>query len=563
MGVFSDIDAAEVAARWQAHPVRATPRLVGCPPHELARTPAAARIGELAHDAGLFCFHFEHRVHLPLPEHHVPVGRPELTEPPVWADGVLPEPKYQSFRHDLPLGSFHPQHRGKWTAHELAHGLVGFGWSPRATPFFHATAGRLAEVLPVALWYWFDEAFLRRCPLHQGGGALFRLFCRDCERVQAPTSDDPRAVDRIAAGLAYMDAELAAVRETRERGVVVPHRHATLDLSSDGVAYAQSHGERLGSAEFADFVERFVVDGGGLSGSLDALVDRVVEVTRALLLDEPLRPLAPSPAHAQARWILQDVAWRLVCVHCQTGGDAAAGLQGALDGLAQAVSATTDADRDPRDVHAALVAAAETYRALHGEYDLPDPADVFALGYAVGGLSHRGEGAIRQLAEGLGDVCGGSLGLTGPGPITTLVVNDQDSPIRLPLVDRWARVLADGDGDAAALARFEAALSVVPKRAQAELDGPSTGAWRLAAGARIERFDRDVLALAEGRPGTPTELVLAIVRGAEGEPVMVGLDARTADDLEGLPGPLELHPDELGGLQRLGLIVPAGYLESA
>ena len=212
---------------------------------------------------------------------------------------------------------------------------------------------------------------------------------------------------------------------------------------------------------------------------------------------------------------------------------------------------------------AALVAAAETYRALHGEYDLPDPADVFALGYAVGGLSHRGEGAIRQLAEGLGDVCGGSLGLTGPGPITTLVVNDQDSPIRLPLVDRWARVLADGDGDAAALARFEAALSVVPKRAQAELDGPSTGAWRLAAGARIERFDRDVLALAEGRPGTPTELVLAIVRGAEGEPVMVGLDARTADDLEGLPGPLELHPDELGGLQRLGLIVPAGYLESA
>ena len=55
MGVFSDIDAAEVAARWQAHPVRATPRLVGCPPHELARTPAAARIGELAHDAGLFC----------------------------------------------------------------------------------------------------------------------------------------------------------------------------------------------------------------------------------------------------------------------------------------------------------------------------------------------------------------------------------------------------------------------------------------------------------------------------------------------------------------------------
>ncbi len=559
MGVFSDIDAAEVAARWQARPVREAPRLVGCPPHELGRTPAAARIGELAQQAGLFCFHFEHRVHLPLPEHHVPVGRPELTEPPIWTGGVLPEPKYQSFRHDLPIGSFHPQHRGKWTAHELAHGLAGFGWSPRATSFFHATAGRLAELLPVALWYWFDEVFLRRCPLHQGGGALFRLFCRDCEEVQAPMAVDPGAADRIADGLAYMEAEFAAIRETRARGAIVPHRHATLDLSSDGVAYAQSHGERLGSAEFTDFVDRFVIDGGGLSGSLDALVDRVVGVTRAVLLDEPLRPLAPSPEHGRARWILQDVAWRLMCVHCQTSGAAAAGLEGALDVLANAVSATTNADREPREVHVALTVAA--YRALHADFDLPDPADVFALGYAVGGLSHRSEGAIRQLGEGLAGPCAGSLELAGRGSITTLVVRDQDSPVRLPLADRWAGALSEGGGDAASLARLEAALSVVPRRAQAELDGPSAGSWRLATGARIERFDRDVLALVDGRAAARQELILGIVRGRDGEPVMVGLDPQTAGDLDALPGPLNLHPDELAGLQRLGLIVPAGYLE--
>lgn len=559
MGRLSDIDPVAVAARWQVRTVPPPP-LAGCPPIELARTPAAARIGALAAEAGLFCFHFEHRVHLALPEHHVPSGHPELTEPPVWSDGVLPEPKYQSFRHDLPIGSFHPQHRGKWTAHELCHGLVGFGWSPRATPFFHATAGRLAELLPVALWYWFDEAFLRRCPLHQGGGALFRLFCAACERVQGP-HEDRQAVARIADGLAYMDAELAAVDATRATGTVAPHRHATLDLSSDGVAYAQSHGERLASPEFAELVQGFVVEGGGLSGSLDALVERVVEVARALLLDEPLRPLAPSAAHGSARWILQDVAWRLICVRCQTGGDAADGLESALDGLRAVTSATTDPGRDPqREVRAAVTAAADAYRALHADFDLPDPDDVFALGYDLDGLGDAG--ATRQLGAGLAEVCAGSLDLAGPGPLADLVATDRSAPSRRPLVDRWARAL-EGGGDAGALARLEAALSVVPRSVERGLSGPSAGGWRLAPGVRIERFDRDVLALAEGRRAEPLELVLGIGPGPDGAPVVVGLDPETADDLSGLPGPLALPPEELAGLQELGLIEPTSYVELA
>jgi hypothetical protein len=106
----------------------------GCAPSsEFLRSPAAMRVGQLAARDGLTLFHFEHRVHLPLPLDWVPEHDPELAEPPQWVGGVLPEAKYQSFQHDSPLGSFHPGHRAKWSTHELCHALVGFAWR-RAWP---------------------------------------------------------------------------------------------------------------------------------------------------------------------------------------------------------------------------------------------------------------------------------------------------------------------------------------------------------------------------------------------------------------------------------------------
>ena len=540
MGWFGDVDPVEVAARW-ASPAPPCPRLIHCPPRELDRTPAAARIGALAADVGLFSFHFEHRVHLELPEHH------GAAEPPAWSGGVLPERKYQSFRHDLPIGSFHPAHRGKWTAHELCHGLVGFGWSPRATPFFHATAGRLAELLPVALWYWFDEAFLRRCSVHQGGGALFRLFCPACEELQSPAPDLDGAA-RIADGIAFLEAELDAVTRSRRSGTIVPHRFATLDLSSDGEAYALAHGGRLASAEFATFVERFAVDGGGWSPSLDALTERVVAVARALLSGEASAPLAPSPEAGRLRWIVQDVAWRLLCVQAQTDGDAARGLDAILDQLAQAAALGTGGG---------VGVAATAYCALHDEFELPDPDDVFALGYPVAGLEPVG--AVRQLMDGLSGVCAGSLERAGEPAVALLVARDQEAPRRAHLADRWANAL---EGNDAALARFEAALAVVPGQVRPTLGGPGAGTWRLAPGVRIERFEVDVIALAEGRPVESADLVLGFA-SSDGEAVIVGLEPAAATLLEALPGPLALDPAELDALVGLGLITPAALLEEA
>ena len=133
----------------------------GAPLHEYTRSPAAMAVARLAARDGLFAFHFEHRHHLELPEEW------SDDDPVEWRGGTLPERKYQSFQHELAIASFHPSHRAKWGTHELCHGLVGFAWRPDATPLFHATAARLAELLPVALWYFFDEALLTRCPDHQ------------------------------------------------------------------------------------------------------------------------------------------------------------------------------------------------------------------------------------------------------------------------------------------------------------------------------------------------------------------------------------------------------------
>ena len=137
----------------------------GAPLEELERSTAARRVAELAAHSQLLMSHYEYRVALPVPDAWRPEGRPDLGEPQGWVAGVLPESKYQGFRHDRLIGSLHPGHRAKWTTHELLHGLVGFAWRPGASTLFHALAARMAEVLPVALWYFFDEAHLKRCPI--------------------------------------------------------------------------------------------------------------------------------------------------------------------------------------------------------------------------------------------------------------------------------------------------------------------------------------------------------------------------------------------------------------
>lgn len=542
-----DIDAALQSFLDPAPPQGPWPR--GLPEAELIRSPAAARVGQLAARDGLLLAHFEHRA---------PPDEPE--DAPSWQAGVLPEDKYSSFQHELPIGSFHPGHRAKWGAHELCHGLVGGAWRSGAPPLLVATAGRLAELVPVVLWYFLDEIGLRRCPHHTG--PLFRTFCPACEQAAeqgAAPIDEARARALLREADTFLERELAAVSRTRRLGRPVSHVWGSIDLCSDGLAYADAHGPRLGSAAFGAWAERFFVDGRSGWSSTEALEARVIAVARAVAEGRPLAPWADDPEQGRARWTAMDLGARLLQIGELTEGEATGALLALVDRLAVGEAASS---------------IAADYAALCGAFVLPPPELVFAVGYPIDGVATR---SVERLEEGLQSVVPGTLELcadAGLDPVPAFVA--ADVPERVPLGERFARWAAGAiPGPAAELARYEAALCSVRAEPQALVLGPGGEGCRLIEGARLLRFPFDPVAFAaavesgaiEGRPaesgagpgvgvdtapGEPTALIVA--RDRSGELVLVDVTLEDADQIEHDPG--ELAPEVRDALVGLGLLVP-------
>ncbi|MEZ4269004.1 MAG: hypothetical protein R3F39_21815 [Myxococcota bacterium] len=530
---------------------------LGAPAWELSRSPAAAEIGRLAQASGLFCFHFEHRVRLPLPEHWVPEGRPDLGDAPGWQAGVLAEAKYQAFRHDLLLGSFHPGHRAKWTAHELCHGLVGFAWRPGATPFFHALAARLAEALPVALWYFLDEAGLARCPEHRGGGPLHGDFCAACEEAAMGGAVADEAAERWRQeGRAFVLRELDAVARSRERGRSEPHRLGSLDLASDGLAYAAAHGPRLDSEEMERYVSAFFGPGQGRHEDLDALAARVMELTDALTLGRPAAPLAGD----RWRWITQDVGFRLLEVRAECDGE----ILDVLDGLIERLGDQPGPD--------SVIAAWDAYADLYNEWVLPTPEDVFATGYDLPTIAGR---SVRQLAEGVASACPGTWAAMDSerGAVMTRFVA-QDAALRMPVGRRFARWMRQTrPGAVADLAVYESALAH-PRAPDAQAltlgSEPELGAddrVALNAGVELLTLGHRVEPDEAGLPSTgPAQIVhLALLRTMDSDVAVFELPPAVAASLEALragpndPSSVGLDIAETTTLRHHGILVPARW----
>jgi len=541
------------------------------PRGELTRSPAAMLVAQHAARSGLFLFHYEQRAQLELPEDWVPKGDAGLVEPPTWAGGVLLEHKYHSFRHELPLGSYHPGHRAKWSTHELCHGLVGGGWRPGATPLFTATAGRLAEIVPVTLYYFFDEAFLTRCPEHQGGGALFRTLCPACEALAATHLDDAEARGHIAGGLRYLDRELAAVARTRREGRPIGHQWASIDLCSDGLAYATAHGPRLQSEAWATYAERFLVRGAGWFDELDALEERVLAVAGALLGHE-LAPHTATPEDGRWLWALQDVGWRLSTVLYQTDGDAEQELERIVEELAGCVAAPAT------DGPAGLERALTAYTALCEDVFVPEPDEVFGVGYALPGGAGLGRGLVTQgVVSGL-PLTADALGERLDAEIVRFAASDTWGRQLLP--DRFAAYLADKEPALAELAAFEAAVCALKGRDPLVASlGDAPGPMRLSSHVRLLRAERDVIAgvdavesgaavWAQGERGLtlvdargealasePTALLVGV--DPQGETLLLDVPLEAADALEA--GEVRADDPTLFTLSELGVLVPVAW----
>jgi hypothetical protein len=518
----------------------------------LSRSPAAQRIGELAVQSGLLLSHFEHRQDLELPEDWEPVGRPDLGMPQGWRGGVLPETKYRSFRHDRIIGSFHPTHRAKWTAHELCHGLVGFAWHPGCSRFFQALAARLSEALPVALYYFFDEAGLRRCAAHDGGGPLYGMFCRGCEEAaERGTVNDPEASKWMIRGRSFVERELDAVRRSLHLGRMVPHRHHSLELSSDGLGYAAAHGPRMDSPEFARFVDLFFAEGEAWFSSIEGLQDRVETLTEDLCGGASARPWHTG----RWMWIRQDLGWRLLQIRAECGG----ALLGILDELIEGLAAA--------ESEACIRQTILDYDVLWSEWILPPSERVFALGYAL--PEGRGR-AMQQLEDGIRSALPVTAQLLGESLSAHVdAFARQDLPRRRPLGRRFAESLVPGSA-LAELAALEAALSHADPAdlEAATLRGEGEPPYRLRQGLELisSSYSVDLALDPEWRaapslpPARALPLHLLIFREPDGEVQVLEVMAETLAALRELrdgTGRPDWPADSLHELRHWGVLISA------
>ena len=532
----------------------------GAPTTELMRSFAAQRIADAAHASGLLLAHFEHRYAIPMPEHWLPQERPDLGEPATWRRGMLPEVKFQSFGLDRRVGSFHPSHQPKWTAHELCHALVGFAWKPGASQLWTATAARLAELLPVALWYFLDEAGLHRCPDHMETGPLFGAVCIHCDilatQPAAPQVNDDAWIER---GRAFLDAELAAISKTIRSGCIVPNRHATLELASDGLAYAAANQLRLNSSQFAQFTERFCSPQTGMHPTLEVLEERVCTLFEAITMAESPSWDALKLSGTRQTWIAQDLAWRILCIQSETSEIVAGALQELVDRL------TTVDDQNATQVFTEVI---ETYTALNEEWVLPEPEHLFATGYDL----PKGHGrSVLQCAEGLAITLPATWTALGEDALSTVAAwLTEDVFERVGIGRRFANWLANnGEAWIGEQALFEAAVA---HASQPNLETLTLGAeaadaaqWKLASGVELlsthHEVELDPETVAErGIERLDAPMHLAIRRAADGEVHIAELTVEAYVAVStGSEALSTLAPNALEALAQLGIIQPTRW----
>jgi hypothetical protein len=422
---------------------------------------------------------------------------------------------------------------------------------------WHAQAARLAEVLPVALWYFHDEADLRRCARHTGGGALFGVRCRDCDDAasQGPLPDTDNRWHE--GGREYVQKEIDAAWRSLKEGRSVPNRHGPLELGSDGLAYASAHGALLQDEVFFRYLDLFFDEGVGWQPSIEALIARVQALQEMLVGGKPAPALVGSATH----WVAQDLGWRLLQVMVETEGECAESLDQIAERLAD----------NPTDE--GLLELVESYTALHEDWVLPAPEELFAVGYPLpGGLGH----SLTQLEEGIRSALPGTTILLG-GRLPSLIseFSRVDLWERKPLGDRFAAFLAEAVGGAAAdQARLESTMChlEMPDPDSASLPFSEAADDRLRLPRHVRLFtvnhavsaDPEMVEAAGGLPELDPPLHLAAVRRSDGEVELLELEEDIADALRngpgtGLPDELGLTIEAAAHLAQVGVLVPVAW----
>lgn len=349
---------------------------MGADPKDYNRSRVAKRIFHLARENNLQFAHYEYRWPIPLPDswnsekdHH---AQGEVH----WHQGVLSELKYQSFRHDSAVCNFHPGQSSKWGAHELCHKLVGFVFKPQADILFHTLAAWAAEVLPVTVYYFWDEIDCFRCERHKVFGFMQATFCKACEITSK--EQDVKREDYKKLGWDFLNTQLAAIEASIREQKIVSAPYMALDLADDAYYYTLSQFPRLTSKVYEDFIQTSVPS-QIYKTSIDDLITRIRMVAEAIMEDKEL----PSYGLNNTDWKVLDLGFR--------GLELAENIEG--DAKQKFINTTQEFFKNKN-----IENYVKKYTLLCKEYDLPPAKEFFAAGYVVAdGLGYLEE----QVLEGI------------------------------------------------------------------------------------------------------------------------------------------------------------------
>jgi hypothetical protein len=336
---------------------------LGADPKDYLRSTVSKRIFELAEKQQLLFAHYEYRWPIPIPGHWLPQQGGYQQGEAVWQNGVLSEQKYQSFRHDSAVCNFHPGQSSKWGAHELCHKLVGFAWKEEGDLLFHTLSAWAAEVLPVTVYYFWDEIDSYKCARHKEFGGSPSIYCHDCEeRVEIQTHKKSKLLEE---GWTFLEQQLQAIEASWKAKRLLPAPYQNLDLADDAYHYMLSQQPRMASDVYKDFMSN-VVPNQVYVKSIEDLLLKIRKVAKAIVEDASMDSLNLE----KKDWIVLDIGFR--------------GLELAESMDEESKSIFTDLIYDfiqTKDLENFVA----NYSNLAEEIHLPKPQEFFGVGYELWG----------------------------------------------------------------------------------------------------------------------------------------------------------------------------------
>ncbi len=281
---------------------------LNAPENEFFVSPMTLRATLLGAKNGRHFYHQELRSLAGFPDDLRP--EIEVGELGTWSFGALEQPKYFSFYQDAPCPAFNPNHRTKWRAHEMMHGMAKFFWNPKLTRFAYYISVRLNETLPVVHWYHFDEIDRPRCPQHQQ--TIPKQYCSQCDaalpywEIASHRSD---AVEIATRGFVHFSSELAACMREIESGEIQETFYENLNSSTDAIGYMRSHWNRVTSWSFGLWMELFSVPQVDHFESIREYGQHISNGARRLFNEEIVWD-REEVARLQKRKRLQDISYR-------------------------------------------------------------------------------------------------------------------------------------------------------------------------------------------------------------------------------------------------------------